>query len=40
MPVLILADAIKILDIVDTRYPEFVDGANVSGRKSGCYLLC
>ena len=30
MPVLILADAIKILDIVDTRYPEFVDGANVS----------
>ena len=30
MPVLILADAIKILDIVDTGYPEFVDGANVA----------
>ena len=30
MPVLILADAIKILDIVDTCYPKFVDGANVS----------
>ena len=30
MPVLILANAIKILDIVDTCYPEFVDGANVS----------
>ena len=30
MPVLILADAIKILDIVDMGYPEFVDGANVA----------
>ncbi len=30
MPVLILANAIKILDIVDTCYPEFVDGATVS----------
>ena len=30
MPVLILANAIKILDIVDTCYPAFVDGANVS----------
>ena len=30
MPVLILADAIKILDIVDIGYPEFVDGTNVA----------
>ena len=30
MPVLIFADAIKILDIVDMGYPEFVDGANVA----------
>ena len=27
---LILADAIKILDIVDMGYPEFLDGANVA----------
>ena len=30
MPVLILSDAIKILDIVDTAHPEFTDGANVA----------
>jgi hypothetical protein len=30
MPVLILADAIKILDIVDMEHPEFVDGADVA----------
>ncbi len=30
MPVLIFADAIKVLDMVDTHYPEFIDGANVA----------
>ena len=30
MPVLILSDAIKILDIVDMAHPEFTDGANVA----------
>ena len=30
MPVLILTDAIKILDIVDMEHPEFVDGADVA----------
>ena len=30
MPILILSDAIKILDIVDMRPPEFVDGEEVA----------
>ena len=29
MPVLIIADAIKILDIVDTAHPDFIDGVSV-----------